>query len=209
MPVLKDGVQLPDAIDLLDRQSGVVAPGWIEELTRETAKNRIDLAWWPEQPDVPKAARRAERDSTWKWVGLLGELRQVGRNGFAWAVRTDDGACQGAILYQVGCESALDPARPTVYCWRIATAPRNRPWLSPAARYRGVGTGLIKLACLHSHRAGLEGRLTLEAYHDEPTVRWYTELGFQEAQVYPDGIIEMELPPESARSLLSSLSVQG
>lgn len=205
MPVLRDGIELPDAIELYERQRGSVVLGRIEDLTRDIAKNQIDLAWWAEMPDVTKEARRAERDSNWKWVGLLGELRQLGRNGFAWGVQTDDGACQGAILYQLGCVSAIDPTRPTVYCWRLATAPRNRPWLTASARYRGIGTGLIKLACLHSYRAGLDGRLTLEAYHDEQTVRWYAELGFQEAQVYPDGIIEMELPPEAARSLLSSL----
>ncbi|HYH65483.1 MAG TPA: GNAT family N-acetyltransferase [Urbifossiella sp.] len=208
MPSLKDGITLPDEIELLDRQRGTSQRARIEDLTRDIAKEQMDLTWWSEVAAVPQDIRRAERDVGWKWVGLTGQLRQFGRNGYAWAVMTDDGKCQGAILYQLGAVSALDPSKPTVYCWRLASAPRNRDRLVANPRYRGVGTGLIKLASLHSYRAGLGGRVTLEAYNDSPTVAWYTRLGFQEARHVPTDIIEMELNPETAGTLLADLLVQ-
>ncbi|WP_020475717.1 hypothetical protein [Zavarzinella formosa] len=205
MPVLRDGIILPDHLELLERHGGKVALGQLAPLSRDVAKLELKVKWWNEVPGRTKKDLRSERDSTWDWVVMLGEIRQRGSRGHAWGVFTDDGKCQGAIIYETGLVSALDESQATVVCWRIASAPKNRSHLCNGFGYRGVGTGLIKLACLHSHLAGLGGRLTLDGHKGDRALGWYLNLGFQEVSNPEDDIIELELSPESARSLLSKL----
>jgi hypothetical protein len=208
MPTLPNGICLPDEVQLLECASNRKFGAKIHELTRDIAKNKIDLAWFPELK-LPRETRRAEWDFNWEWVGLRGEVQQqFGKNGYGWCVCTEDGNCQGAILYQVGGVSSLDESLPTVFCHKLATAPRNRGRLTSTPRYRGVGTGLIRLAALHSFRAGLGGRVTLETYDDPDTRRWYKDLGFLETPLNSEGIVDFELVPEAASRLLANLLVQ-
>lgn len=205
MPALSNGILLPDKLELLDCQTNQSLTADICELTREIAKTGIDAAWWT-KIRLSREQRRAESDSGWKWVKLLGELRtHFGGNGYGWCVRTPAGECQGAILYQVGGVSALDPDRPTVFCHRLASAPWNRPALTDTPAFRGVGKGLIKLAALHSFRDGFAGRVTVETYPDPPTRRWYEDMGFQPVAGDPDDILEYELAPAEAAVLLSDV----
>jgi len=207
MQTLPNGISLPSSIELFDCHESVIVSANIQELTREVAKNGIDLSWWV-SPVVNAAIRRAEVDFNWKWVALFGEMRQAfGKNSFGWSVCTDDGDCQGAILYQVGGVSSIDNKSPTVFCHRLATATRNRERFTPTPRYRGVGVGLIRLAALHSLRAGLQGRVTVETYPDPETRQWYRKLGFQETTKDLDGILDLELVPEAANRLLTDLLV--
>lgn len=156
MPTLSNGICLPDEVELSACGSDLVCVGGVHELTRGVAK-KIDLTWWAEL-QLPKEVRREQPDADWRWIDMRGELQQTfGRNGYGWCVCTAEGDCQGAILYQVGGVSSFDADLPTLFCHRLATAPRNRGKLTRWPRYRGVGTGLIRLAALHSFRAGLGG----------------------------------------------------
>lgn len=207
MPTLPSGICLPDKVQLFEYESGQTCEASIHELTRDIAKNKIDLVWFPEL-NLSKETRQAEWDFNWRWVGMRGEVQQqFGKNGYAWCVCTEDGDCQGAILYQVGGVSSLDENLPTVFCHKLATAPRNRGRLTSTPCYRGVGTGLIRLAALHSFRAGLGGRVTLETYNDPETRRWYKDLGFEQTPIDYDDIVDFELVPEAASRLLADLLV--
>ncbi|VTR97015.1 unnamed protein product [Gemmata massiliana] len=207
MPTLLNGIHLSNQIQLLVCESGQTCSANICELTRNIAKHRIDLAWWTEL-QLPRHIRQAQRDAGWCWVDLRGELQHsFGRNGYGWCACTEDGDCQGAILYQVGGVSSFDESLPTVFCHRLATAPRNREGLVPQERYRGVGKGLIALAALHSYRAGLAGRVTVETYDDPDVREWYKRLGFRQTPKDSDGIVDFELVPEAANSLLANLLV--
>jgi len=111
---------------------------------------------------------------------------------------------QGVILYRLGDISELDPTQPTLFVPNLATAPWNRPWLKPPS-FRGVGSGLLRLASYHSYRFGMGGRVTLEPYPDDRLVTWYTNFGFRVKARDGDGINVLELTPEAAAPQLAKL----
>jgi GNAT superfamily N-acetyltransferase len=85
-------------------------------------------------------------------------------------------------------------ARGAVYADRLATAPRNRPWLVGSPRYRGVGTVLLLAAVRQSYLLGLGGRVGLASLPSERTRGFYSRRGFQVIFERKDGMIEFELP---------------
>jgi hypothetical protein len=205
MPRLADGTQLPDGIRLREMQSGNEVVAEIIPLDRQTAKDGIDLGWWAAVQDLPKDRLKCENDKGWQWHKDVGTLRtQVGNLGYVWAARAAE-RIQGAILYQLGGVSELEPERATLLVYRLATAPWNRDWLRQPPQFAGVGSGLLRLAVSHSYRFGLGGRVTVEAYPDERLVNWYTNFGFRLATRDEDGISVLELTPEAAAPHLEGL----
>lgn len=201
---LKDGIELPECVRVRNAL-GEDVDGKIVALDRQLAKAGIDRAWWVPESDRQKELLKAENDRGWLWHKDVGTLKSAfGNLGFAWGVEIE-GGLEGAVLYQVGGVSELRPDLPTLMVYRLATAPWNRSWLIGPPRYTGVGSGLLRLAVYHSHRYGLGGRVTLEAYPDERLTAWYTHFGFRFAGRAEGGITLFELEPEAAADHLISM----
>lgn len=199
MPRINDGSELPRTIRIFD-SSGREQLAEVIPLDRETARSEISAAWWSAVSDIPKHVLSREHDRNWNWHKLVGTLRtQLGGDGFSWAVSCG-GSIQGAILYHLGAESELEPTEPTLLIYRLATAPWNRRWLRDEPKYRGVGSGLLRLAVGHSRRYGTGGRVTVEACSDDLLIEWYERFGFTVAVPDDGEVCILELTPEMAEA---------
>jgi hypothetical protein len=185
-------------------------------LTREVARSRIDNVWWHGLP-CAKDVRRNEPDLSWSWVDLLGGLKSSKGGGYVrgWAVETDqEGEVQGALLYRTNAISYYKGAEgesiPAVYGAYLAAAPRNRNRLMAPkpGRFRGVGTGLLKLAVAHSHYLNGEGRVNLTSVNHPDTVRLYRRFGFLPVTTVSQDSLVMELPKEAATKYLKEMGLQ-
>jgi hypothetical protein len=134
---------------------------------------------------------KKENDNSWHWAKRLGELRND-RWHESFAIETQDGNIQGAILYWLNTRSFVESEKGAVYLEALATAPRNRP-----------------LACLLStisrcrRKSAFEGsspqlyRINLLSFRDERTVSFYKNRGF-EIVGEEKGLDQMELAPSRA-----------
>jgi len=107
----------------------------------------------------------------------------------------DDGSVQGAMIYWVNGKSALEEGKRTVLIDRLATAPRNRQWLSDNPYYRGAGSGLLTYALCQSHFLGFQARVNLFAAGDE---QFYINRGFVRTEIVHEGMTLFELPSSVA-----------
>ena len=192
--------ELPVAIRILDCRSGEQREAALTKLSRHLAATEINGAWWKLE-GVTRQAREQEDDHHWVWRKLVGQHR----NDLAWefvAAQTDDGEVQGAMGYRIDLRSLLHPDLTTVYVDRLAVAPRNRPWLVPEPRYKGVGSGLLLRAVCHSYVLGLGGRVSLASLPSERTRGFYERRGFIATGESEDGLVEYELSDEAAQRWL-------
>ncbi len=143
------------------------------------------------------SVRAQEGDHHWRWRQIVGMRRQ----NAAWeslAIQSSNGAIEGAISYRIDALSQIDRGGGAIYADRLATAPRNRPWLVKSPKYRGVGTVLLMAAVRHSYSLGLGGRVRLSSLPSERTRDFYTRRGFQVTFDHGDGTLEYELPSATA-----------
>jgi GNAT superfamily N-acetyltransferase len=187
---------LPDDVTLFSPQLNAEVPASLVRLTRDLAADRIDGAWW--NLEVSRSLRIQEVDHHWRWRQIVGSHR----NDRAWemlAVESTGGIIEAAIAYRIDALSRIDSGEGTVYADRLATAPRNRPWLVNAPSYRGAGTALLLAAVRHSYLLGLGGRVWLSSLPSERTRGFYARRGFQVTLEHENGMIDFELP--SARAV--------
>ena len=167
---------LPDDVTLFGVRQNREVQATLVKLTRNLAADRIDGEWW--KLEVSKSLREQEGDHHWLWRKIVGEHR----NDRSWetlAVQSTSGAIEGAIAYRIDALSQIDSGDGTVYADRLATAPRNRPWLVDAPSYQGVGTVLLLAAVRHSYLLGLGGRVWLTSLPSERTREFYVRRGFE------------------------------
>jgi|GEM_PF-2880117 len=186
-------------------------------LTRNIAKSRIDKLWWEDLP-CDKETRRKEPDLSWKWVELLGSLTNSRGGGYVrgWAVEVEGIVeIQGAILYRMNTFSFFKgkdgESLPAIYAAFLATAPRNRDRLMfpELGKFKGIGTGLLKLAIAHSHYIGGEGRVNLSSVDYPSTVKLYEGFGFSAMSQLPeDRLVLMELTKEAAAKNLKEMGLR-
>lgn len=187
---------LPSRIKLFSVVDNTPISAMTVRLDRRLAQGKIDGAWW-KGLDASKDKREQEDDHHWRWAKMIGYLKND-RWHEAVAVQTSENDVQGAILYWVNAKSFIDPERGAIYVQALATAPRNRPWLVPTPRYRGVGEKLLFRAVTHSYSLGLEGRVNLEAFDNERTTSFYQNRGFTLVGSNSDDLAQLELAPDAA-----------
>ncbi len=163
--------------------------------------------------------RGAQGDGDWDWMlnileqhEAVDEGRATSCTGFAIEA---DGVTQGLMLVRVGEHANLTAQLDDrlVYVAYLATAPWNRddlvatPAGRPFRRLSGVGTALIRAAIVHSHEAGLDGRVGLHGLEDAlgfyQKACYFTYLGLEvlaKEEPYP----WLELPAVSAHYFLGS-----
>lgn len=92
-----------------------------------------------------------------------------------------------------------------IYIDLLATAPWNRPRLSPQPIYRGVGTVLVTEVILLSQEEGFEGRVGLHSLPGSESVyrdKFGMDCRGPDAQY--DNLLYFELTPQQAKKLLTS-----
>ncbi len=192
--------ELPDSITLFRYGGGGECAARLVRLTRELAATKIDGRWWAIRAKAG-AKRSDEDDHHWLWRKLVGEHHHNLKWEFVCA-QTEDGEVQGAIAYRIDFKSFRAPALTSVYVDRLATAPRNRPWLVEDPLYGGVGQGLLLRAVGHSYLLGLGGRVSLVSMPRERTRRFYEEKGLIAVREDDDGSVEYELSEDAAQRWL-------
>jgi hypothetical protein len=151
-------MEVPNQLRLTRCASLEIEIASIVALSREDAKYRIDAVWWKELAN-PIRDPMDEPDRDWEWREIV-SAHQNKPFFRAVSVRTNDRACQAAMLYRVDAKSALHEGQGAVFIDRLATAPMNREGLTENPRYRGSGTGLLTYAVALSYSLGFSGRAT-------------------------------------------------
>ncbi len=188
-------IDLPKEIAIFNVSRGINVRAHLVRLTRDQAARNIDGTWW--SIGVSKTARRNEEDHHWIWRKLVGELR-LNLAWDAFAVQSATGNVEGAMTFRIDAMSQLEPKKGVVYIDRLATAPRNRPWLVSTPKYKGIGSVLLLAAVRESYSLGLGGRVWLTSLPSERTREFYRNRGFQEIFTDDDGMIDFELPSNKA-----------
>lgn len=142
-------------------------------------------------------------DAHWQWPEKVKE-----RTGLlqweSYALRCN-GRTQGLMFLDMlrRCRLASQQDLHLVYIDLVATAPWNRPGLTPAPIYRGVGGVLITEAILHSQDEGFGGRIGL---HSLPKAEKYYREQFKMESLGPDpdyyGLTYFEMTAERATEFL-------
>ncbi len=187
---------------LYECQTGTNVKAAVEPMNRESAKwlcsDWVEPNWWTisdflsppdEQPDFH-----------WDWVALLSrDQNKPGRR--AVCLRTEDGIIQGAMVYRIGVNSALNAEKKAVFVDRIATAPSNREELVAMPGFRGVGEALLRYAVAESWFYTLGGRVNL---FPVANVGFYVNRNFQRTSVTDSETNDIlyELSAEDAESWL-------
>ena len=192
-------LKLPDQIQIKDVQTDSFRDAAIVKLRRQLAQREIDGRWWRGINWI--ADPEKEEDSDWPWDRIV---REVEKDQFAECVgvRLADGSIQGAIRYRLDGKSWTKPTSASVKVEFLATAPRNRDWLTSAPEFSGVGTALLFRAVCHSWLLGFQGRVVLEAIPAQNTLEFYDNRGFRRVTELEDGTIGCELEPLDARQWL-------
>jgi hypothetical protein len=141
-------------------------------------------------------------DFHWKWPRKCQERMTLEWNSFALRC---GGNTQGLMFVNMlrHCRNASQLNQHMVYIDLISTAPWNRPRLSPARLYRGVGLILFTEAVLLSQTEGFDGRLGL---HGLPGATAFYEQQCSMDNLGPDPSYDnlpyLELTAEQARRFL-------
>jgi hypothetical protein len=190
-------MDLPAKVSLTRCDTGAAEVANIETLSRETAKNHIDLQWWNNLGST-LADPQDEPDSHWEWREIVSKV-QSKRFFASKCVRTEDQAVQAAILFQVDAKSVLETGEKAIFVDRLATAPRNRGKLVQRPVFRGAGTGLLSYAIAQSYSLGFGGRVNLFAIANE---EFYTQMGLLPTSISKDEMQLFELPASTAFRIL-------
>ncbi|MBL8820568.1 MAG: hypothetical protein JNL58_31385 [Planctomyces sp.] len=200
-------MEVPKTVWLFDCQAGINVEAAVVALSRESVKylchDWVEPNWWTETP-LPDEAKQ-EPDYDWDWVALLSrDQRKPGR--FAVGLQTPDGRLQGALVYRVGVNSALEPAKKAIFVDRIASAPANREYLVQAPRFRGVGNALLRYAVAESWFYTFGGRVNL---FPVANVDFYLKRNFKPTNVLDPktGDVLYELSDADAESRLRECGV--
>lgn len=128
-------MEAPASVELTRCDTGKTEIARIVTLDRETAKSRIDQAWWKELVS-PLRDPTNEPDWDWEWR-LLVSKRQNKWYFQSKCIVSQNGGVQAAIQFRVDAISAAKPDEQAVFVDRLATAPRNREGLTESPLYRG------------------------------------------------------------------------
>lgn len=190
-------MEAPASVELTRCDTGKTEIARIVTLDRETAKSRIDQAWWKELVS-PLRDPTNEPDWDWEWR-LLVSKRQNKWYFQSKCIVSQNGGVQAAIQFRVDAISAAKPDEQAVFVDRLATAPRNREGLTESPLYRGEGDGLLLYAVAVSHSLGFGGRVNLfPIAHQE----FYVKRGFQSTKITHGEDVLFELPAVSATAWL-------
>lgn len=190
---------LPEEVHILNVARNVRVKARLVRLTRQLAAKEIDGTWWT--LPASKFVRKNEDDNHWPWRKIVGQ-NHAKLTWEALAVQSASGSIEGAISYRIDAKSQLQLGEGAVYVDRIATAPRNRPWVVEPPKYRGIGSVLLLAAVRHSYRLGLGGRVWLTSLPTERTRKFYRDRGFEVIFEDSDGMIDFELPAAAAEEWL-------
>lgn len=190
---------LPEEVHILNVAKNVRVKAKLIRLTRDLAATEIDGTWW--NLPASRSVRKEEGDHHWLWRKIVG-ANHAKLTWEALAVQSASGAIEGAIAYRIDAGSRLQPGDGAVYVDRIATAPRNRPWVLEPPKYRGIGSVLLLAAVRHSYLLGLGGRVWLTSLPSERTQKFYQDRGFEVIFEDEDGMIDFELPAVAAEKWL-------
>lgn len=192
-------LDLPEPVSLYDVEMGTLVQAKLVRLDRKLAATGVDGTWW--KLPISKKVRDAEGDHHWVWKKLVGEHR----NDITWdslAIQNEAGDVEGAMLYRIDAKSQIEKGQGAIFIDRIATAPRNRPWLMSRPDYKGVGSALLLAAVRESYSLGLGGRVWLTSLPSEKTKSYYSKRGFLAIFEDEDGIVDFELPTQKAEQWL-------
>lgn len=166
----------------------------LDELTADT---KIDDIWWNETNLSEEKYR--EMDSHWMWKDIVNKYGESLFNECR-AIYSRFEHIEGAIAFQLNAQSKLEEGFGCVYVGWLATAPRNRPWLTTEPVYKGIGSALLLEAVRESYRLGLSGRVSLQSLPSENTLGFYNRKGFKRTDPSQDdsNLVDFELPSKNA-----------
>lgn len=185
------------AIEIMKAADDVKVGAKIVQLTTEMARDKIDAVWWAEK-DLSEY-RVLEGDSHWPWMDVVSENSRGVLQACA-AILSEENYLEGAMTYRFDYRSKLEAGQGALYVGFLATAPRNRNWLTRNPVYKGIGSTLLYWAVQESHNFGLHGRVVLQSLPTANTMQFYYNKGFVRTDLTQPttGLVDFELPESAA-----------
>lgn len=184
-------------IQILRAKNNQTVGADIVALTTDLAQKMIDDFWWN---DAGLAVTyKKEQDAHWIWENIVSDYSKDILHECV-AILSEENYLEGAMAYQLNAESKIEIGKGSVYVGWLATAPRNRNWLTNAPFYKGIGTVLLYQAVIDSYQSGLEGRISLQSLPNSNTIQFYENKGFVRTDLTQPltDLIDYELPKSAA-----------
>lgn len=184
-------------IQILEAKNNQIVDADIVTLTTDLAQKMIDDVWWNDSGLVP--TYKNEQDAHWIWEDIVSDYSKDILHECV-AILSKENYLEGAIAYQLNAKSKIEIGKGSVYVGWLATAPRNRNWLTNAPFYKAIGTVLLYQAVIESYQSGLEGRISLQSLPNSNTIQFYENKGFVRTDLTQPltGLIDYELPKSAA-----------
>ena len=184
-------VRILQVFDNLETEAKIV------QLTADIAEKLIDDIWWS-GGQISDASIK-EADSHWRWKRIV-ERNENDVLSESVAILSQEGYVEGAMTFKFNAISKLEENEGSVYVEWLASAPRNRNWLTTRPKYQGIGTVLLSWAVRQSYLAGLGGRISLQSLPTQNTLKFYITKGLIRTDLTQPstGLIDFELPTSAA-----------
>lgn len=124
-------------IQILRAENNQTVDADIVTLTTDLAQKMIDDVWWNDTGLAVTYKR--EQDSRWIWENIVSYYSKDILHECI-AILSKENYLEGAMAYQLNAKSKIEIGKGSVYVGWLATAPRNRNWLTNAPFYKGIGT---------------------------------------------------------------------
>jgi hypothetical protein len=190
-------VRILKHIQILRADNNQTVDAQVVTLTADLARKMIDGIWWNDSG--LSAASQMERDSHWIWEDIVMDYSNNNLHECI-AILSQEQYLEGAMAYRLDAKSKIEIGKGSVYVGWLATAPRNRNWLTNNPFHKGIGTVLLYSAVIESYQSGLGGRISLQSLPTSSTVQFYENKGFVRTDwtQATTGLIDYELPKSAA-----------
>lgn len=186
----------------IQKVDGTFVEAGIVRLTINLAQKMIDASWWNLR-NIPSTTLKNEGDNHWIWANIAFRYSTDSLKGCV-GVLSKENYIEGAIAYDFNAKSYLELNKGCVYIGWLATAPRNRNWVTNQPVYKGIGSLLTYWVVRESYNAGLDGRVSLQSLPTPNTIKFYESKGFVRTNLnQPNiGLLDYELPKSAAEAWL-------
>jgi hypothetical protein len=142
---LRDAIEEPQLVDWQTQWQPVLV-----KVLQELARRGVPIVQWPQ---------------SWHWDWRTKTAQIAGLLAYKGFCVVCAGVAQGLMRVDLNKMTRLpaQKGKPLVYVDYLEVAPWNRPDLSQAVRYRGVGTALLVAAIAFSRDEGFNGRIGLHS----------------------------------------------
>ena len=135
-----DSVEVLNSIQILRAKNNQSVSASVITLDSDLSRKMIDGFWWSDS-GLSNASKR-EGDSHWIWEDIVTDYSKDNLHECI-AILSQEQYLEGAMAYRLDAKSKIEIGKGSIYVGWLATAPRNRNWLTNKPFYKAIGTVLL------------------------------------------------------------------